>query len=1472
MNMGKKHFRTSCAYVCFLLLGSLILIFMSSLHAIAFDNPVMLNQGYANPGGKPIIRTSTGRTYYFIGDVGHTGQWDGWIEAHTSLNGSSWSQVSAEDQWNSAADFCVAVDSQNVVHMITYDWTYHPVYKKFNTADSPKADHSWEGQEMMESRSTSAYALSCAIAIDGNDAPHVIYPSSVALKGNKSQATLIYANKVGGIWHKTDIRTLDGINSSAVLDIAIGPDNAPYIQSGTKIIKGNSNNPTAFESMDLGVYSFVIHQNGDVRGALSSNGYYANYLHDHTRQWNEGWELQVSSTPDKGGVLTLAKDVPYMVKTVDEGLAVQKLFDQPVLLASKPLSAIWQYPASRWSFYNNNNSGIIDLGFQSYVNQVTKYFWYTKYLAATDASFLSATTYGYGPLEVQFRDISVAAEGKTLVSWEWDFNNDALIDSTLQNPTTVYTGAGKYTVSLTVTDSGGNKDTVTKKDYIEVKAGVDTDKDKIADDLDNCPTVYNPAQTDLNGNGNGDACEGPLDMFHQALFSVGLRKETTSEKNSQNITALMKDDILTQGVRVKKSNQFDVVSFTSNVEAGKLANFILKVYVSNVYGGISQPVRIYPYNADGLTVQNTAINWNINLGWNEIDLTPILHAMNGMGFVKFRLVAVQNWLDIAEAYLTEMVDNREISANPLNPDFGSLEVGKSSAQNISITNTGLGELIINAIKAPSSPFSVINDGCSGHVLSASSSCGITMKFSPSTEGTFHDSLLVLSNDADNPSFRINLSGTAVLPTAVITGTTTDFSTGVVLPNVTVIITDSGGSYSTITDSSGKYTFTELAGGGYTAIFSKAGYISQTTSGSISSGQILSLNISLVSYPPISISIASPQNWAVLNATPASVTGTVSNNAKVTVNGLEALVNGNTFSASVTLNEGQNTIIAAATDQYNQTASQGITVTLAVKGSIIGTVTDSSTGLALSSATVSVTDSLNAPLTTLTNSGGQYNINGLAPGAFSGSITKSEFNVYNFTGTIAAGQTETVNASLNPILPVISNITANNINSDSAAISWTTDQPSDSVVEYGETTAYGNSVSAAALVTAHSITLNNLSPDKTYHFKATSKNAAGYSTSSGDQTCTTLSPPPPSISGITVSNLTFNSAVVTWTTDQATSSLLEYGSTPAYGNSVSDSALATVHSLQLQNLTQGTLYHFRIAATNVYDSSSASEDSMFTTLSPISITILSPADNAVINRPEAMVKGTITNSTGNETGVTVNGMVATMYGSQFIANRVPLTEGSNTITVTATDTAGNSLSKAIAVNAVPTGNYIRITSNIESGIPPLQTTLKIGGSFSITASDISVRGPGTVEFLPGEAVDEYAVKMTTEGIYYFTATVTGPDNLVYQDTVAVTVLNKTELDTLLKGKWELMLNSLSLRDTAGALLHIATVTRPIYEQMFNEIIDQLPAIVATQRELNILYATNNMAKYELVTFENNKLYSYEVTFGKNDHGFWKIVRY
>jgi len=109
------------------------------------------------------------------------------------------------------------------------------------------------------------------------------------------------------------------------------------------------------------------------------------------------------------------------------------------------------------------------------------------------AEFEADPLLGLAPLNVQFTDLSSGGldtnldleknpkrhtktnskkkfnkdSVRDIISWEWDFDNDGLIDSYEQNPAPTYTIEGAYTVVLTVSD-GTNTNTETKVDYINV--------------------------------------------------------------------------------------------------------------------------------------------------------------------------------------------------------------------------------------------------------------------------------------------------------------------------------------------------------------------------------------------------------------------------------------------------------------------------------------------------------------------------------------------------------------------------------------------------------------------------------------------------------------------------------------------------------------------------------------------------------------------------------------------------------------------------------------------------------------------------------------------------------------------------------------------------------------------------------------------------------------------------------------------
>src|SRR6266542_4264203 len=90
---------------------------------------------------------------------------------------------------------------------------------------------------------------------------------------------------------------------------------------------------------------------------------------------------------------------------------------------------------------------------------------------------------------------------------------------------------------------------------------------------------------------------------------------------------------------------------------------------------------------------------------------------------------------------------------------------------------------------------------------------------------------------------------------------------------------------------------------------------------------------------------------------------------------------------------------------------------------------------------------------------------------------------------------------------------------------------------------------------------------------------------------------PAISSIQATNITSSGATISWTTNVASTSQVEYGTTTAYGSLTPlDTLLVTSHSLPLTGLADSTTYHFRVRSTDSAGNASVSADQTFLTTS------------------------------------------------------------------------------------------------------------------------------------------------------------------------------------------------------------------------------------------------------------------------------------
>lgn len=91
--------------------------------------------------------------------------------------------------------------------------------------------------------------------------------------------------------------------------------------------------------------------------------------------------------------------------------------------------------------------------------------------------------------------------------------------------------------------------------------------------------------------------------------------------------------------------------------------------------------------------------------------------------------------------------------------------------------------------------------------------------------------------------------------------------------------------------------------------------------------------------------------------------------------------------------------------------------------------------------------------------------------------------------------------------VISGVSALGATAGAATIVWTTNQPTDTQVEYGPTEGYGTSTALDAAPTfAHAAPLSALAPGTPYHYRVKSKGAAGIPYASGDFAFATATAP------------------------------------------------------------------------------------------------------------------------------------------------------------------------------------------------------------------------------------------------------------------------------------------------------------------------------------------------------------------------------
>lgn len=129
----------------------------------------------------------------------------------------------------------------------------------------------------------------------------------------------------------------------------------------------------------------------------------------------------------------------------------------------------------------------------------------------------------------------------------------------------------------------------------------------------------------------------------------------------------------------------------------------------------------------------------------------------------------------------------DIDVSPLTHNFGDVNLSGASSKNFTISNQGTASLTVTSINddTPSDAFAVQSSLATPFTMGPGTSQQFTVRFSPTSAGPQSGTITVNSDDIDEPTVQVNLSGNGVAQATDITlpqgYTYTEFATGLEYP-------------------------------------------------------------------------------------------------------------------------------------------------------------------------------------------------------------------------------------------------------------------------------------------------------------------------------------------------------------------------------------------------------------------------------------------------------------------------------------------------------------------------------------------------------------------------------------------------------------------------------------------------------------------------------------------------------------------
>jgi hypothetical protein len=246
---------------------------------------------------------------------------------------------------------------------------------------------------------------------------------------------------------------------------------------------------------------------------------------------------------------------------------------------------------------------------------------------------------------------------------------------------------------------------------------------------------------------------------------------------------------------------------------------------------------------------------------------------------------------------------------------------------------------------------------------------------------------------------------------------------------------------------------------------------------------------------------------------------------------------------------------------------------------------------------------------------------------------------------------------------------------------------------------------------------------------------------------------------------------------------------------------------------------------------------------LSIVIVEPVPGASIDSDRVNVRGTFSGPL--DTGITINDRIAYTANGRFALNELPLTPGSNTIDAIVTAIDGRTATTSVTIQASGNPSPLKLVANTTSGFAPLTVT------FSYTRASTMAITKLAIDF-DGDGRDDYSTRKTpptsvqntytTPGLYQARLSILDASGQTLRSDLSILVEAEANRDDVFTSLWNSMNDALVKQDVSAALGHLNLRAQEQYASIFQELLPDMPAIVASYSQPQRVSVQSDLMEY------------------------------